>query len=232
LFFSLSPWERVGVRALFSLEIIFKTPIKNVMFSSRELFVFVYVVSSISNTNKIFLISFHSLVYKIALSFAKNINSLKNNLIFLPFSIKSSKSFIISLFFDKSLSKKFSSISSETIHKLDITFSYSIHLSTTNCSKSDIASLRLQPELLVIYSSEFSSICICSLSAIYLILFLISLLLILLKSYLWHLDIIVSGTLCVSVVASINFTCSGGSSNIFKSALKAHLLSICISSIM
>jgi hypothetical protein len=43
---------------------------------------------------------------------------------------------------------------------------------------------------------------------------------------------IVSGTLCVSVVASINLTCFGGSSNIFNNALKAPLLSICTSSII
>jgi hypothetical protein len=53
-----------------------------------------------------------------------------------------------------------------------------------------------------------------------------------LKSYLWHLDIIVSGTLCVSVVANINFTKDGGSSSIFKRALKAHLESIWTSSII
>jgi len=55
---------------------------------------------------------------------------------------------------------------------------------------------------------------------------------ILLKSYLWHLEIIVSGTLFVSVVASINFTNSGGSSRIFKRALKAHFDNICTSSII
>jgi len=74
----------------------------------------------------------------------------------------------------------------------------------------------------LIFSSEaiYSSLDVKSLASIFL------------KSYLWHLDIIVSGTLCVSVVAKINFTNSGGSSNIFKSALNAHLESICTSSII
>ncbi len=44
---------------------------------------------------------------------------------------------------------------------------------------------------------------------------------ILLKSNLWHLESIVVGSFCGSVVASTNFTCSGGSSNVFKSALNA-----------
>jgi hypothetical protein len=42
---------------------------------------------------------------------------------------------------------------------------------------------------------------------------------------------IVSGTLCISVVASIKHTLSFGSSIVFNKALNAHLLSICTSSI-
>ncbi|MEI8253116.1 MAG: hypothetical protein WCG25_05210 [bacterium] len=40
-----------------------------------------------------------------------------------------------------------------------------------------------------------------------------------------------SGTLCISVVASTKHTLSLGSSMVFNKALKAHLLSICTSSI-
>ena len=42
----------------------------------------------------------------------------------------------------------------------------------------------------------------------------------------------VSGIFCGSVVARINNTCAGGSSNVFNSALKASLVSICTSSII
>ena len=43
---------------------------------------------------------------------------------------------------------------------------------------------------------------------------------------------IVAGNFCGSVVASINFTCSGGSSSVFNSALKAPVESICTSSMI
>ena len=55
---------------------------------------------------------------------------------------------------------------------------------------------------------------------------------ILLKSNLWHLERIVAGNFWGSVVAKINLTCSGGSSNVFKSALKAPVDNICTSSII
>ena len=55
---------------------------------------------------------------------------------------------------------------------------------------------------------------------------------ILLKSYLWHLDSTVTGSLCTSVVARINITYCGGSSRVFKSALNAPVESICTSSII
>ena len=48
-----------------------------------------------------------------------------------------------------------------------------------------------------------------------------SLIEILLNSKYWHLDIIVSGILFGSVVAKINIIWAGGSSNVFKNALKA-----------
>ncbi len=41
----------------------------------------------------------------------------------------------------------------------------------------------------------------------------------------------VTGSFCGSVVASRNFTCGGGSSSVFSSALKALLDSMCTSSI-
>ena len=48
----------------------------------------------------------------------------------------------------------------------------------------------------------------------------------------WHLDFIVAGTFCSSVVAKMNTTYSGGSSIVFKSALKAEVESMWTSSIM
>ena len=53
-----------------------------------------------------------------------------------------------------------------------------------------------------------------------------------LKSYLWQRDMIVGGTLCASVVASMKIACSGGSSIILRRALKADWESMCTSSIM
>ena len=53
-----------------------------------------------------------------------------------------------------------------------------------------------------------------------------------LKSYLWQRDIMVGGTLCASVVASMKRACSGGSSMILSRALKADWESMCTSSIM
>ena len=53
-----------------------------------------------------------------------------------------------------------------------------------------------------------------------------------LKSNLWHLDKIVAGNFWGSVVANINLTCSGGSSNVFNNALKAPVDNICTSSII
>ena len=46
------------------------------------------------------------------------------------------------------------------------------------------------------------------------------------KSNLWTRDFTVSGNLSGSVVAKIKIKCSGGSSKIFKSALKAELESM------
>ena len=43
----------------------------------------------------------------------------------------------------------------------------------------------------------------------------------LVKSYLWQRERMVGRILCGSVVAKINITCSGGSSNVFNKALKA-----------
>ena len=59
-----------------------------------------------------------------------------------------------------------------------------------------------------------------------------SFILILLKSNLWHLDKIVIGSLCGSVVANIKITFWGGSSNVFKNAFTATIESIWTSSIM
>jgi hypothetical protein len=52
------------------------------------------------------------------------------------------------------------------------------------------------------------------------------------KSKLWQRLMIVGKILCFSVVASTKTTCSGGSSSIFRSALKASVVSMWTSSIM
>ena len=69
-------------------------------------------------------------------------------------------------------------------------------------------------------------------SIIFLSLAVISLLFILLKSNLWHLERIVIGSFWGSVVAKINITLLGGSSNVFKNALTAPADNICTSSII
>src|SRR5699024_8113810 len=71
-----------------------------------------------------------------------------------------------------------------------------------------------------------------SFSIIVLIRSMITLLCIGLKSKRWHLEIIVSGILCGSVVAKMNTTCEGGSSNVFSNALNALTEIICTSSII
>ena len=48
----------------------------------------------------------------------------------------------------------------------------------------------------------------------------------------WHLERIVTGTLCGSVVAMMNITCSGGSSRVFRSALNAPCDNMCTSSMI
>ena len=52
------------------------------------------------------------------------------------------------------------------------------------------------------------------------------------KSNLSVRDRIVSGTFSVSVVARMNFTCSGGSSRVLRRALNAPVESICTSSMI
>jgi len=46
------------------------------------------------------------------------------------------------------------------------------------------------------------------------------------KSNRWHRDRIVGNTFSGSVVANMNFTCSGGSSRVFNNALKASFVSM------
>ncbi len=53
-----------------------------------------------------------------------------------------------------------------------------------------------------------------------------------LRSKRWQRDRTVTGTLRISVVAKMNFTCSGGSSRVFRSALNALSDSMCTSSMM
>ena len=52
------------------------------------------------------------------------------------------------------------------------------------------------------------------------------------RSKRWQRDSTVTGTLRISVVAKMNFTCAGGSSSVFRSALNAEVLSMCTSSMM
>ncbi len=51
-----------------------------------------------------------------------------------------------------------------------------------------------------------------------------------LRSKRWQRERIVTGTLRISVVAKMNLAWGGGSSSVFKSALKAAVDSICTSS--
>ena len=53
-----------------------------------------------------------------------------------------------------------------------------------------------------------------------------------LRSKRWQRDSTVTGTLRISVVANTNFTCGGGSSSVFSSALNAAVESMCTSSMM
>ncbi len=48
----------------------------------------------------------------------------------------------------------------------------------------------------------------------------------------WQREIIVAGTLCGSVVANTRYTCAGGSSRVFSSALNACGVSMWTSSMM
>ena len=52
------------------------------------------------------------------------------------------------------------------------------------------------------------------------------------KSKRWQRDKMVGNTFSGSVVAKINFTCAGGSSSVFNSALNAAVESMCTSSMM
>jgi len=52
------------------------------------------------------------------------------------------------------------------------------------------------------------------------------------RSKRWQRDSTVTGTRRISVVANTNFTCGGGSSNVFSSALKAWFDSMWTSSTM
>jgi len=50
------------------------------------------------------------------------------------------------------------------------------------------------------------------------------------KSNRWHRERMVAGSRSASVVAKMNFTCSGGSSRVLRRALKASLVSMWTSS--
>ena len=94
------------------------------------------------------------------------------------------------------------------------------------------ASLAAPSDNVAIRFNAGSVICILlSLHTIF-ILFIKSSFDIFLKSNLWHLESIVVSNFCGSVVASINFTCSGGSSRVLSSALNAPVESMWTSSII
>ena len=52
------------------------------------------------------------------------------------------------------------------------------------------------------------------------------------RSNLWQRERMVTGTLRISVVAKMNLAWGGGSSRVFRSALKAPVESMCTSSMM
>ena len=99
-------------------------------------------------------------------------------------------------------------------------------------SNNPIASLIPPLELFIISSIAPSSMLIFSFEIIFSRHCFILSCDILLKSNLWHLEIIVAGIFCGSVVANINIIYSGGSSNVFNNALKAPIESIWTSSII
>ena len=80
--------------------------------------------------------------------------------------------------------------------------------------------------------NESSSIAIFSSPAIYRSRDMISSIVMRRKSYRWHRERIVAGTLCTSVVAKMKRTCGGGSSSVFRSALNASFVSMWTSSMM
>ena len=110
-----------------------------------------------------------------------------------------------------------------TVPSSSITSLYSIFSFPKDIHWSNIlnASLSAPCEFLAIKLNAFSSASIFSFLHIYAILEAISFEETLLKSNLWHLDNIVAGILCGSVVANIKITYDGGSSRVFNNALKA-----------
>ena len=104
--------------------------------------------------------------------------------------------------------------------------------SAAHLSKILIASLIAPSESIAINSNASLEICILLSLQIISNLFIISCVDILLKSNLWHLERIVAGSFCGSVVAKINLTCSGGSSNVFNNALNAPVDNMWTSSII
>ena len=114
------------------------------------------------------------------------------------------------------------------------TSSYLIFPSAYAFNWSSILTASLNPpfDSSAIKFNDLSSIFMFSCAQIYFNLSLIVATGIGLNSNDWHLDIIVKGILCGSVVASINIICSGGSSNVFNNALNAPVVNIWTSSII
>ena len=129
---------------------------------------------------------------------------------------------------------KSNNCSTFTVPNNSTTSLYSILLSPKEIHWSNMlrASLRAPCEFLAIKLRAFSSTSIFSSTHIFFILDVMSFTVTLLKSNLWHLDKIVAGILCGSVVANIKITYEGGSSNVFNRALNAPCDNIWTSSII
>lgn len=101
------------------------------------------------------------------------------------------------------------------------------------CCSRRVRASRIHPRAaFAMISSASVSACIHSLLVTNSRHFIISFSVNFLKSNSSDLDRIVSGTFSISVVARMNFTCAGGSSRVFRSALNAPVESIWTSSMI
>ena len=219
--------------AVFTLQISTITDFNNI----SGLAEFFKSLSNFDNLSIIFIVLFF---FSSSFSF---INIAKNFSFKLETSCLKSFPFIIisSIFFKISITFKLY-VSSTILFNISSSIAPIIFLTSSNFSSSSISDIHLSNILIPslkapsasfeTYSHTPSSYFIFSLSHIYLSLLAIFSSDSLSKSNLKHLDKIVTGILCFSVVASINITFSGGSSNVLSKALNALVVSICASSII